>query len=435
MAEPNYFMHAVIENPGPSDDLGHGLRPGHVSRETLSEILRKLKGIAEAWAQQAVASAVVAVPAHYSENDRSIVGNAGASAGLEVVRTMSAYAAVGLGYGIDKLEDESAHVVFYQLGRAQFEVTIAEVDMGVFDLRAAVTDSELGDKIGRAVEKKQSAGAYHFGPAELALFEQTLECVDRAIREANLSRTDVALLVVTGEYTRDQQVRSVIESFFDGKRAVGWDDQEGSDLVPGTLDHDESVTYGAAVLADILAGHGRHADVVGNFSLQARTVSVETIGGGSLRAFRRWTMLPAGKVLNLTTTVDGQSTVVISVFQGELPEVRKNDEAAVLRLDCIPPAPRGTPDITLVLEAYADDAGNLMLNATAHLVGGCGGCRDSASVVLHDLHGGNSVTSDEMELEAAFASGSTGHESRNSCVNRRDRLEQHYVTTKESWGT
>ncbi|KAK2024159.1 hypothetical protein LX32DRAFT_686016 [Colletotrichum zoysiae] len=356
IAEPDYFMQAVIKNPSSSDGPSVDLREGVLSRETLSKAFRNLKSIAEAWSQQAVGSVVVAVPTYYSEYDRSIVRDVGASVGLEVVRTISTLTAVGLGYGIlDELDDESGYVLLYQLGRAHFEVSVAEVDMGVIDHRTTFSDPELGKEIGRVVEKQRSTGAFTFTPAEIGLFEQTLEYVDRAIQEADLSRTDIARLVLTGEYTQNQQVWSVIESFFDGQRAVGFDDREDSDLVPGTLDHDESVTYGAAFLADLLAGHERYADVLGNFSLQTRSLSVELIGGGSLRAFQRWTVLPASKIFHLTTTADGQSTIVISVFQGELPDVRKNDEVAVLKLDCIPPAPRGTPDIALFLEVYSDE--------------------------------------------------------------------------------
>ncbi|KAK2055051.1 hypothetical protein LY76DRAFT_686237 [Colletotrichum caudatum] len=431
--EPDYFMQAVIENPSSSDGPSVDLREGLLSREALSKTFRKLKAIAEAWSQQAVGSVVVAVPTYYSENDRSIVRNVAASVGLEAVRMISTLTAVGLGYGIlDKLDDESGYVFFYQLGRAHFEVSVAEVDMGVFDHRTTFSDPELGKEIGEVVGKQRSTGAFRFAPAEMGLFEQTLEYVDRAIQEADLSRTDIDRLVVTGEYTQNQQVRSVIESFFDGQRAVGFDDREDSDLVPGTLDHDGSVTYGAAFLADLLAGHERYAEILGNFSLQARSLSVELIGGGSLRAFQRWTMLPASKILNLTTTANDQSTIIISVFQGELPEARKNDEVAVLRLDCIPPAPRGTPDIALFLEVYSDEVGNIVLTATAHLVGGNESCYDSAAAVLHDFYDGSSITSDDLELEAAFAFEGTGHEFPGSCVNRQGMLEQHYVTTKGS---
>ncbi|WDK18172.1 Hsp70 chaperone (PrBiP) [Colletotrichum graminicola] len=431
ITEPDYFMHAVIKNPCSSDDPNVDLSEGYMSRETLSEIFRRLKGTAEAWTQQAVGAVVVAVPAHYSENYRDIVKHVGESVGLEVLRMINTYTAVGIGCGIEKLEDESSHAVFYQLGRAHFEVSVAEVDMGVFDHLTTVSDHELGKEIGKVVEGKRSTGSYRFSPAEIGLFERTLEYVDRAIQKANLSRTDIVRLVVTGEYTRNLQVRSVIESFFDGECAVGWDDREDSNLVPGTLDHDESATYGAAVLAETLAGHERYEDILGNFFIQARSLSVETIGGGSLRAFQRWTILPASRILNLTTTVNGQSTVVISVFQGEIPEVRKNDEVAVLRLDCIPPAPRGTPNITLLLEAYPDEVGNIMLNATAHLAGGNGSCYNSAPAVLHSFYDSNSITSDDLELEAAFASDRAGHKFIGSCGNHQDMLEQHYITTKE----
>ncbi|GKT62679.1 HSP70 chaperone [Colletotrichum tofieldiae] len=343
---------------------------------------------------------------------------------------MSSSIALGIGHGLDKSNDESVYVVFYELGRENFEVTVAELDMGVFDHRTTASDPKIGKEIGEIIDKMRSIGAYHFGPTEMGVFEQTLTYVEKVIREANLSRTDIAHLVVTGDYTRTQQVRSMVEGFFNGKRAVSLDDRDDSFLVPGTLDQDESVTYGAAILADILAGHERHVDILERFYLQTRTLSVETVGGESLRVFQRWTMLPASKTVNFTTTVDGQPTVVISVFQGELPEVKKNDRVISLRLDCIPHAPRGIPKVTLALNVYPDEVGNLMLNATARLVGANENCFHSSSAVLHEFHASNAITSEELELEAAFVYNRSGPDLPGSCVNSQSELEQQHVTAE-----
>ncbi|OHW94225.1 heat shock protein 70 [Colletotrichum incanum] len=428
--EPEFFMHAVIRNPCSSDGLGVARHQGLITREPLSEILRELKDTAETWAQHGIESAVVAVPTYFSEMERSAVKQAGTSVGLEVVRIVSSSIAIGIGHGLDKSNDESVYVVFYELGRENFEVSVAEVDMGVFGHRTTINDPRIGKEVGGIIEEKRSVGATHFSPAEMGLFEQTLAYVERVIQEANLSRTDIAHLVVTGDYTPAQQVRSMIEAFFNGKSALDKDDRDDSFLVPGTLDHDESITYGAAILADILVGYERSVEVLGRLSLQSRTLSVETIGGESLRVFQRWTMLPASKTLNFTTTVDGQQTVVISVFQGELPEVRKNDEVVSLTLDCIPPSPRGIPKVTLILDVYPDEVGNLMLNATAHLIGANGNCFDTSPAVLHDFYADGFITTEDLELEAAFVYDRTGAGLPGSCVNRQSELEQQHITTE-----
>ncbi|TIC95773.1 Glucose-regulated protein-like protein [Colletotrichum higginsianum] len=422
-------MHAKIKNPGPSNSSAAKSSKVHILQDALPDTLQELRDIAETWAQDSIKFAVVAVPTYFSEDDRNAVRQAGASIGLDVIRIVNTSTAAGIAYGIDK-SDDFLHVVFLELGRENFEVSVVEVDMGVFDHRATVSDLELGKKIGGLVENQKARGNSHFRADETSLLEQTLVSVERAIQEANLTKTDIAHVVVTGEYTRAREFRDMLEPFFNGKRLTTLNDRGDSRLVPENLDHDEAVTFGAAVLADVLAGHERHSDILGRFSLQPRTLSVETVGGEALRVFQRWTMLPASKTFHLTTTVDGQTAVVVSVFQGEVPEVRKNDEVVSLRLDCVPPAPRGIPKVTLVLDMYSDDVGNLKLNATAHLVGANEDCRDGATAVLHDFSAVDSITSEEFELEAAYVYDRTGSELPGVCVNRQSRLDQHYITAE-----
>ncbi|KAJ0168220.1 78 kDa glucose-regulated -like protein [Colletotrichum tanaceti] len=430
IAEPEYFMHATIKNPDPPNSSAVNCSKVHTRQDTIPSILKELRAIAETWTQGSIDSAVVAVPTYFSQDDRDAVRQAGETVGLHVLRIVNTSTAAGIAYGIDK-SDEFLHVVIIELGRENFEVSVVEVDMGVFDHQATSSDLELGKMIGCLVENQKARGNRHFRADEISLLEQTLVSVERAIREANLSKTDIAHVVVTGEYTRAREFRGIVETYFNGKRLAALNDGSGSRLVPENLDHDEHVTFGAAVLADILAGHERHSDVLGRFSLQPRTLSVETVGGEALRAFQRWTMLPASKTLHLTTTADGQTAVVVSVFQGEVPEARKNDEVVSLRLDCVPPAPRGIPKVTLVLDMYSDDVGNLKLDATAHLVGADEDCRDGATAVLHDFYAVESITSGEFELEAAYVYDRSGSEVPGVCLNRQSRLDQHYITAEE----
>ncbi|CCF40225.1 PrBiP [Colletotrichum higginsianum] len=189
----------------------------HILQDALPDTLQELRDIAETWAQDSIKFAVVAVPTYFSEDDRNAVRQAGASIGLDVIRIVNTSTAAGIAYGIDK-SDDFLHVVFLELGRENFEVSVVEVDMGVFDHRATVSDLELGKKIGGLVENQKARGNSHFRADETSLLEQTLVSVERAIQEANLTKTDIAHVVVTGEYTRAREFRDMLEPFFNGKR-------------------------------------------------------------------------------------------------------------------------------------------------------------------------------------------------------------------------
>ncbi|WYZ39453.1 hypothetical protein EsH8_III_001367 [Colletotrichum jinshuiense] len=384
-----------------------------------------MKEIAESWTQDTVKFAIVSVPAYFDENHRSAVKKAGESVGLKVFRVMNASTAAGIGYNMD-YKDHESNLLVYDLGRETFDVSLFETEWGAFDRLAMASDPQLGKSIGELVQRRRRAGRSYFNAADMRLFEQTLVYVDQVIQDANLSKSDVTDFIVTGDYVRESQVRSMVEALFHGKRAAVPYFSDSYRKRPAALDNDEAVTWGTAIVAQIFIG--QEEGLMGAFSMQTRSLSVETIGGGALNMIQRYTILPASKIMNFTTTVDNQSTAVISVFQGELPEARKNDEALTLKLPCIPPAPRGVPRIKLALDIYEDDASRIMLNATAHLLGNKGDCFDSATSVLYENDGLNVLEAKDLDLEAAYKENSVEPV---TCPNRQTELGHHYIMAEE----
>ncbi|OHF03215.1 PrBiP [Colletotrichum orchidophilum] len=432
--EPEYFLHRALRHQISQEDFNtHLPREGHILMESVLEILKELKKTAETWTLGPIEQAVVSVPLYFTKEGRKIITEAGGSIGLQVPRIMKLPTAAAVAYGIDKSDDDF-HFVVYDLGRETFDVSVFELDVGVFESLASISDRHLGKEIGQLIQQKQLRGISVFDANEMKAFEQTLPLMDQVIKTANLSRDDIAKVVVVGGYTGASQVRSMVRSYFGSGSCVVFDYPGSFRWVPVTLDYDEVVTFGTAVFAENLYGQGRFDDLVGALMLNPRSVLVETIGGEALRVFPRFTSLPATRTVHLTTTVDGQSSIVITVFQGELADARKNDELLALRLDCIPPAPRGTHTIEVVLEAFLDapnDMFRLLLKTAARLRDGIESCADSASGVLYEFGAVDALSDEEIELEAAYVYGRAEPGPPGTCITRRSEIDQHYVATAE----
>ncbi|KXH69167.1 PrBiP [Colletotrichum salicis] len=418
--EPEYFLHRAIKHPISQVDLSAKSHEAHVFKDVVVEALQKLKETAETWTLGPIEQAVVTVPQYFTKEERNVITEAGPSIGLEVLRIMNAPTAAAIGSGIDKLDDEFYFIV-YDLGRETFEVSLFELDAGVFDCLASISDHQLGKEIGELMQQKRLRGSSVFNATEMETLEKTLHLLDQVIKSASLSSNDIAKVAIVGGYTEASQLRSKVDTFFGGGSSA---------IFAGTWDYDEVVTFGTAVFAENLCGRGRYDDLVGTLELNPRSVLIETIGGEALRVFHRYTVLPFTRIMNITTTVDGQSRAVIPVFQGELEDARKNDKVLVLRLDCIPPAPRGTHTIEVVLEAGVDtanDAYRFLLKVSAHLIGGREQCSDNASGVLHDFGAVDALTGEDIELEAAYVYGRAEPARSGTCINRRSEIDQHYV--------
>ncbi|KAL0764778.1 hypothetical protein CaCOL14_012584 [Colletotrichum acutatum] len=402
----------------------------HIFRDSIIEALWKSKKVAETWTLGSIEQAFVTVPQYFTREERDVITEAGVSIGIEVLRIVNAPTAAAIGLGIDKLDDEF-HFIVYDLGRETFEVSLFEVDAGVFECLASISDHQLGKEVGELMHQKQLRGSWVFDATEMETLEKTLPFLGQAIESANFSINDISKVLIVGGYTGPAQLRSMVKNFFGTATSTIFDYPGSLRLIPGTWDYDQVVTFGTAVFAENVCGCGRY-DLVGTLEANPRSVLLEIIGGEAQRVFQRYTILPSTRAMTFTTTMDGQTRVVIPVFQGELPDARKTDEVLVLRLDCIPPGPRGTHTIQVVFEAgvdTADDAYRFLLKASVHLVGAREQCSYSASGVLHDFDAIDALSGEEIELEAAYVYGGGRVDlgSPGVCINPQSDIDHYHV--------
>jgi len=383
-----------IESPG----LGKAFAPEEIS----AQVLRKLVEDASKYLGETVTQAVITVPAYFNDSQRQATKDAGKIAGIEVLRIINEPTAASLAYGFDKKSNET--ILVFDLGGGTFDVSVLEVGDGVFEVLATSGDTHLGgddfDKkivdyladqfkkdegvelrkdrqaLQRLTEAAEKAKielssvtqaeinlpfitATQDGPKHLDMtltrgkFEELCsDLIDRcripvenALRDAKLSKTDIDEVVLVGGSTRIPAVQQVV------KTVLGKDPNQ-------TVNPDEVVAVGAAIQAGVLAG-----DVTGILLLDVSPLSlgVETLGGVMTKIIPRNTTIPTKKSEVFSTAVDGQSNVEIHVLQGEREMSNDNKSLGTFRLDGIPPAPRGVPQIEVTFDIDA----NGILNVTA----------------------------------------------------------------------
>ncbi|MFM1841520.1 MAG: DnaK protein [Cyanobacteriota bacterium] len=370
--------------------------------EISAQVLRKLVDDASKYLGETVTQAVITVPAYFNDSQRQATKDAGKIAGIEVLRIINEPTAASLAYGLDKKDNET--ILVFDLGGGTFDVSILEVGEGVFEVLATSGDTHLGgddfdkkivdflagefkkaegidlrqdkqalQRLTEAAEKAkiELSGvsqteinlpfitATQDGPKHLdttlsrAKFEEICsDLIDRcripvenAIRDAKIDKSALDEIVLVGGSTRIPAVQELV------KKILGKDPNQG-------VNPDEVVAVGAAIQGGVLSGEVKDILLL---DVSPLSLGVETLGGVMTKIIPRNTTIPTKKSETFSTAVDGQSNVEIHVLQGEREMANDNKSLGTFRLDGIPPAPRGVPQIEVTFDIDA----NGILNVTA----------------------------------------------------------------------